>query len=82
MKYLKHYLALMTVLSVGFGLFWIFNYNRTAQIWITLGLGVVYVIWGIVHHALRGELHWRIIWEYVVVATLVSLIITFLLMRA
>ena len=78
----KHYLALMAILSVGFGLFWIFNYNRTAQIWVTLGLGVVYVIWGIIHHALRGEFHWRIIWEYVVVATLVSLVITFLLLRA
>ena len=82
MKYLKHYLALMAVLSVGFGLFWIFNYNRTVQIWITLGLGAVYVIWGIIHHVLSGGLHWRVIWEYIVVATLVSLIVTFLLMRA
>lgn len=82
MKYLKHYLALMAILSVGFGLFWIFNYNRTTQIWITLGLGVAYVIWGIIHHTLRRELYWRIIGEYVVVAALVSLVIIFLLIRA
>lgn len=82
MKYLKHYLALTAILSVGLGLFWIFNYNRTVQIWITLSLGGVYVIWGIIHHALSGKLHWRIIWEYIVVAILVSLIVIFLLMRA
>lgn len=82
MKYLKHYLILAAILSLGFGLFWIFNYNRTAQIWITLILGVVYVIWGIVHHGLRHEFHWQIIWEYLIVATLVSLVVTFLLIRA
>jgi hypothetical protein len=69
-------------LSIGFGLFWIFNYNRTAQIWITLGSSTAYVIWGMIHHALRGELRWQIIWEYTVVAALVGLTVVFLLMRA
>lgn len=79
---IKHYLALAAVLSVGLGLFWIFNYNRTAQIGITLALGGAYVIWGIIHQILVGELHGRIIGEYLAVATLVSLMISFLLMRA
>jgi len=82
MKDLKHYLSLMAILSIGFGLFWIFNFNRMAQIWITIGLGITYVIWGIIHHAIKKELHWRIIWEYIVVAVIASVIVIFLLMRS
>lgn len=81
MKDLKHYLFLMAILSIGFGLFWIFNFNRQIQIWITIGLGVAYVLWGIMHHAIKKELHFRIIWEYLLVAILACTIIIFLLAR-
>jgi len=82
MKDLKHYLSLMAILSIGFGLFWIFNFNRQIQMWITIGLGVVYVLWGIFHHALKKEFHWRIVWEYLVVATIACVVVIFLLMRS
>lgn len=81
MKDLKHYLSLMAILSVGFGLFWMFNYQRTVQMGITVALGAAYVLWGVLHHTLKGELHWRIIWEYIVVAVIASVIVIFLLMR-
>lgn len=81
MKDLKHYLSLMVILSIGFGLFWIFNFNRQTQILITVGLGITYVIWGIIHHTIKKELHWRIVWEYLVVAVIASVIVIFLLMR-
>jgi len=81
-KDLKHYLSLMAILSIGFGLFWIFNFNRQIQILITGGLGVTYVIWGIIHHAIKKELHWRIVWEYIVVATVACVVVIFLLMRS
>jgi len=80
-KDLKHYLFLMAILSIGFGLFWIFNFNRQIQMWITVGLGVAYVLWGIMHHAIKKELHWRIVWEYFLVAIFACVIIIFLLAR-
>lgn len=82
MKDLKHYLALMAILSVGFGLYWMFNFNRTAQIGITLALGASYVLWGMFHHALKKELHLRIIIEYLMVAILASTVVIFLLLRS
>jgi len=80
-KDLKHYLSLMAILSIGFGLFWIFNFNRQIQIWITIGLGVAYVLWGVLHHAIKKEFHWRILWEYIVVAILAGVVVIFLLRR-
>jgi|GEM_PF-4828081 len=82
MKDLKHYLSLMAILSIGFGLFWIFNFNREIQRWITIGLGIAYVFWGVLHQTLRKEFHWRILWEYIIVATVACVVVIFLLGRA
>lgn len=82
MKDFKHYLSLLAILSIGFGLFWIFNFNRHIQIMITIGLGITYIIWGVLHHAIKKEIYWRIIWEYIVVSTLACLFVIFLLLRS
>ena len=82
MKDLKHYLFLGSILSIGFGLFWIFNYNRLAQMGITLALGAAYILWGVIHHSIKKELHWRIILEYAIVAIVASVVVIFLLLRA
>jgi len=82
MKDLKHYLSLLAILSIGFGLFWIFNFNRQIQIMITIGLGIAYVIWGIVHHLIRKEIYWRIVWEYIIVASLACIFVIFILLRS
>lgn len=82
MKEFKHYLALAAILSAGFSLYWFFNFNRQIQIWITIGLGAVYVLWGIMHHALSKELYLRIVIEYLLVAVLACLLVIFLLLRS
>ncbi len=82
MKDLKHYLALATILSLGFAAFWVFNYNRQAQIGVTLVISSAYVLWGMVHHYLSKELHWRIILEYLLVAVVASVAVIFLLLRS
>lgn len=82
MEDLKHYLSLMTILSIGFGLFWLFNYNRQAQVGVTLAISAAYVLWGIVHHSIKKDLHWRVILEYLVVAAIASTLVIYLLLRA
>lgn len=82
MKDLKHYLSLLAFLSIGFGLFWIFNFNRQIQILITICLGFAYVIWGVVHHGLKKDFHWRILWEYIIIATIACMTVIFLLLRS
>lgn len=82
MKDIKHYLALMAILSVGVGLFIAFDYNRSVQIGITVVLAAAYVLWGVVHHTIKKEFHPRIIWEYILVALVASVVVIFVLLRA
>lgn len=81
MKDLKHYLALLAILSVGLALFWLFDYNRQVQAGITLVMAAAYVFWGVVHHLVKKDLRWQVILEYVVVAVVASVVLIFLLMR-
>jgi predicted PurR-regulated permease PerM len=81
-KDFKDFFALGVILAIGFGLFWIFNYNRQVQMAITVGLGITYVVWGSVHHARRRELHWRVVLEYSTVAIIACLLVVYLLSRA
>lgn len=81
MRDLKHYLALMAILSIGLGAFLYFSYNRAVQIGIVVALSASYVVWGIFHHSLKKELHLRIILEYIAVAALVGIVVIFLLIR-
>jgi len=82
MKEAKHYLALGVILAVGFWLYWVFNFNRQIQVWITVGMGCAYVLWGIIYHTLRKELYFRIILEYLLVSILACTLIVFLLLRS
>lgn len=79
---LKHYLLLIAILSVSLGLFWVFDYNRQAQMGMALVMGASYVLWGIIHHSIKKDLHWRIILEYLIVAIVASVLVIFLLIRA
>ena len=82
MKDLKDYLLLSAILAIGFGTFWFFDFNRVAQVGVTLVMAAAYVLWGIVHHSFRKDLHWRIILEYLAVAAIASVVVIYLLLRA
>jgi hypothetical protein len=82
MSNLKHYLVLLTILAAGFALYWFFNFNREIQVWVTVGMGCSYVLWGLVHHALKRELYLKIILEYLLVAAFSCILIIFLLLRS
>lgn len=81
MKDWKHYLILFFILTAGFLLFRIFNFNRQVQIWLTFAIAFIYLCWGIVYHWIKKELHLRIILEYLMVAALAGLVVIFLLLR-
>ena len=37
---------------------------------VAIALGLAYVSWGIIHHAIHGDIYIQIILEYIAVATL------------
>jgi hypothetical protein len=77
----QHYFALLCILLTGlWGMFW-FDYLPMLQVGIVISMGVSYVVWGIIHHALHKDLHIKIIMEYMLISMLVVLIFTSLILR-
>lgn len=81
-RHLKHYLALFSLLSFAVFLYFYFSYNRAAQEGVIIATTAAYVIWGIIHHLLEKDFHWRIVLEYIVVASLAAILLLSLLSRA
>jgi hypothetical protein len=77
-----HYLVLLVILNLGVGSFFLFSFNRLSQMLVIGSLGIFYIIWGIIHHLLSGDLHFKVILEYILIALLANLVIFFLLFRA
>lgn len=82
MKDWKHYLILFFIMTAGFLLLRIFNFNRQVQIWLVVAIAFIYLNWGIVYHWLKKELHIRVVIEYLAVAVLAGVMVIFLLLRA
>lgn len=77
-----HYFSLICILAVGlWGVSW-FSYNKTLQLGLVVSLGITYIVWGIIHHALHKDLHLKIIIEYVLISILSILIIGSLVFQA
>ena len=76
------YLVLLIILLLSGWFFLKFNYLKQVQMLVLCLTGFVYIVWGIVHHYLEGDLHPKIIFEYLSTAVLGVIIIWFLLLRS
>jgi hypothetical protein len=73
------YLLLTFLVSMAIILTLYFNGNKNYQQIITIGLSLLYIVWGIIHHAREKTLQARIILEYVLFALLGSILVIGLL---
>lgn len=80
-EHLGHYLVLLFILSFGAFAFVYFQRFPQSQIVSLFLTASFYVLWGIIHHYLEGDLHLRIIFEYLAVALLGFLILWSMIMR-
>jgi hypothetical protein len=64
----EDYAVLGVFLALGFLGIVVFQTQAMIQLYISLGLVVLYVIWGILHHAFRKDLTLFIVLEYLLVA--------------
>lgn len=78
----NHYLVLAVILNIGLAGFIYFQYVRTIQLWMVFLTGVAFAAWGVIHHYLEGDLHLKVVLEYLSSALLGFLVIWFLLLRA
>ncbi|KKR87200.1 hypothetical protein A2875_05015 [Candidatus Gottesmanbacteria bacterium RIFCSPHIGHO2_01_FULL_46_14] len=70
-----HYVVLVSILAGGIASFVILRGDVAAQQRIGIVTAVAYVIWGIVHHAASGDLHRKVVIEYVLVGAVAILVL-------
>ena len=73
--HLLYYLALVAILGFGIILFYLFVGYPQKQFIVICTSAVAYVSWGIIYHKIEGDLHPRIVVEYLLIALLAILLL-------
>ncbi len=69
-SYLIHFLVLLIILALGTLAFFYENGNHAAQLSIGIVTSIAYAVWGIVHHAIQGDLHRKLVVEYILIGAI------------
>lgn len=48
---------------------------------IVISVAIGYFVWGLVHHAIHGDLYWPVVVEYAVIASLGLVVVFSLVLR-
>lgn len=75
-----HYLVLIIILLGGGAMFFATNGNTALQVVVGIVTSLSYVTWGIIHHALEGDLHAKVVIEYVLIGSIAIVLITTMLL--
>lgn len=67
-----HYLILLGIVLLGFGLLMVFSANKSMQLVSALAIATTYLCYGLLHHWLEHDLTIKIVVEYVLVTLLVA----------
>ena len=74
-----HFLVLAAILIIGIFTFIYVRPNTTLQLYIGIITAVAYVLWGFIHHAIRKDLHQKIMVEYLLIGAIaIVLLVTML----
>ncbi len=65
-----HYIVLILILSGGVAGFYNAAPNILTQFIVGVVTSVAYIIWGVVYHALKKDLHTRVMVEYVLISAI------------
>jgi hypothetical protein len=81
MKHIRivHYVVLLLILGGGIVTFYLVRPNVTLQLLAGVVTSVAYVIWGIIHHKLQGDLHHRIVIEYMLIGAIATVLLVTIL---
>lgn len=61
---------LVSLLGGGVLAFYLVRPNVAAQLIVSITTAIAYVAWGIIHHAIEGDLHPKIVVEYVLIGAI------------
>ena len=65
-----HGIVLLFILGLGMYMFYVLRGNTTAQMVVGICTAIGYVLWGIIHHMMVGNLHRKIVIEYILVGAI------------
>ncbi|MBI4067650.1 hypothetical protein HY407_04655 [Candidatus Gottesmanbacteria bacterium] len=68
--HLTHYFFLLSILSLGIISYFFLSPYPEKQYAAVIITAILYIIWGIAHHLLEGDLHIKIVVEYILIALL------------
>lgn len=68
--YLFHFLVLVIIIASGIGMFMLAKGNNALQLMIGIVTSIAYIAWGIIHHCLQGDLHRKVVIEYVFIGAI------------
>lgn len=68
--HITHYFFLVSIFILGLVSFLFVGAYPTKQFIVVIITAVLYVVWGIAHHHLEGDLHTKIVVEYTLIALL------------
>lgn len=81
-QHLAHFILLLGVLILGAIAVLTLSLDRQMQQYAVMAIGIAYVLWGIFHHHIEGDLHPRVLLEYIIMAMLASSILLSIIIRA
>lgn len=79
LRHIFDYLVLSFLMSLAIVMILIFNGNRAFQMITIVCTSLLYVFWGILHHQKEGTLHPKITLEYILFASLGTVLVLGLL---
>lgn len=80
-RHIFHYILLVILLGLISMLILAFQFERILQLVFVVFFASAYTIWGLIHHHKAGDLHPKILTEYLLVSILGATILTLLLLR-
>lgn len=63
--HILHFIVLLLILAAGVGMFFAAKGNTGIQLTIGVVTSIAYVAWGVIHHVMHGDLHRKVVIEYV-----------------
>ena len=78
-EYSLDYLVLIALLLAGATIYLYFHQDQVMQRIVALGMGLTYVLWGIIHHHRADKVTTKVVLEYVLIAVFGYLVINGLL---
>ncbi len=74
-----HFIVLCIILAAGVLTFFSVRPNTTLQLFVGIVTAVAYVMWGLIHHAVKKDLHQKIVVEYLLIGAIaIVLLVTML----